>query len=330
MNASKFSRRRSLLAGMLGALVACPGRVVLAAEAYPSKPIRLLVPYGPGGIGDLTARIVADKMSENMGQRIVIDNRPSAGMSITGEIALHAPADGYTIMHGGNGTAISASLFKKLPYDVLKDFTQLSALASIDLVLLVSPDSKFASMKDLMAFAKTNPGKLTFGTISIGSTQNLAAELFRSTFGLEASIVPYKNTSSVIVAVRSQEVNLGFEFVPAVLTQVQSKTVRALAIASSRRFVGLPDVPTTAEAGFPSYRVSGWNMYNVKNGTPRPIIERLNKEIIDALKAPEVIQKLRGQGAEPWPMTLEEARKHMGAEIARWKAVIEKAKIPLQ
>jgi tripartite-type tricarboxylate transporter receptor subunit TctC len=326
----KFSYRWPLLAGMLAAMLACASAVVPAAETYPSKPIRLLVPYGPGGIGDLTARIVADKMSENMGQRLVIDNRPSAGMSISGETAMHAPADGYTILHGGNGTAISASLFKRLPYDIVKDFTQLSTLASFDLVLLVSPDSKFSSLRDLMTFAKSNPGKLTFGTISIGATQHLAAELFKSMFGIEAAIVPYKNTASVIVAVRSQEVDVGFEFVPAVLTQVQSKTIKALAIAAPRRFVGLPDVPTTAEAGFPSYRVSGWNMYNVKNGTPRPIVERLNKEIIDALKSPEVVQKLRAQGAEPWPMTLDEARKHMASEVARWKVVIEKAKIPLQ
>ena len=328
MSTKKLVQRRALLAGMLATLL--PSLSILAAEVYPSKPIRLVVPYGPGGIGDLTARIVADKMSENMGQRIIIDNRPSAGMTLAGEIASLAPADGYTILHGGNGTAISASLFKKLPYDIIKDFTQLSALASFDLVLLVSTDSRFATMKDLMAFAKSNPGKLTFGTISIGATQNLAAELFKSTFGIEASIVPYKNTASVIVAVRSQEVDVGFEFVPAVLTQVQSRTLRALTIASPKRFVGLPDVPTTAEAGFASYRVSGWNMYNIKNGTPRPLIERLNKEIIDALKAPEVIQKLRAQGAEPWPMTLEEAQKHMASEVARWRAVIEKAKIPLQ
>jgi len=288
------------------------------------------VPYGPGGIGDLTARTVAEKMSENMGQRVVIENRPSAGMSVSGEIASHAPADGYTVLHGGNGTAISASLFKSLPYDILKDFTQLSALAAFDLVLLVSADSKFASLGELMAFAKSNPGKLTLGTISIGSTQHLSAELFKSMFGIDAVIVPYKETSGVIVALRSKTVDLAFEFVPAVLGQVQNKTVKALAIAASKRFAGLPDTPTTAESGFSAFRVSGWNAYNVRTGTPRPIIDRLNKEIIDALKSADVTQKLRNLGAEPWPLSTEEARALMTSEIARWKGVIESAKIPRQ
>jgi tripartite-type tricarboxylate transporter receptor subunit TctC len=298
-----------------------------AAETYPSKPIRLLVPYGPGGIGDLTARVVAEKMGENMGQRIVIENRPSAGMTVSGEMAMRGPADGYTILHGGNGTAISASLFKSLPYDILKDFTQLSALAAFDLLVLVAADSKFGSLGDLMAFAKSNPGKLTIGTVSVGSTQHLSSELFKSMFKIDAVVVPYKDTPGLIVSLRAKTVDLAFEFVPAVLSQIQNKTVRALAIAANKRFVGLPDVPTTAESGFPAFRVSGWNMYNVKNGTPRPIIDRLNKEIIDALKSPDVVQKLRTLGAEPWPMTTEEARAHMTSEVGRWKGVIESAKI---
>jgi tripartite-type tricarboxylate transporter receptor subunit TctC len=288
------------------------------------------IAYGPGGIGDLTARTVAEKMSENMGQRVVIENRPSAGMAVSGEIALHAPADGYTILHGGNGTAISASLFKKLPYDILKDFTQLSALAAFDLLVLVAADSKFKSMAELMEFAKANPGKLTLGTVSIGSTQHLSAELFKSIFKIDAVVVPYKDTPGLIVSLRAKTVDVAFEFVPAVLSQIQNKAVRALAIAAGKRFVGLPDVPTTTESGFPAFKVSGWNMYNVRTGTPHPIVERINKEIIDALKAPEVIKKLRNLGAEPWPMTTEEARAHMTSEIARWKGVIESAKIPRQ
>jgi tripartite-type tricarboxylate transporter receptor subunit TctC len=178
-----------------------------------------------------------------------------------------------------------------------------------------------------MAFAKSNPGKLTIGTVSVGSTQHLSSELFKSMFKIDAVVVPYKDTPGLIVSLRAKTVDLAFEFVPAVLSQIQNKTVRALAIAANKRFVGLPDVPTTAESGFPAFRVSGWNMYNVKNGTPRPIIDRLNKEIIDALKSPDVVQKLRTLGAEPWPMTTEEARAHMTSEVGRWKGVIESAKI---
>lgn len=301
-----------------------------AAQTYPSRPIRFLLPFAPGGIGDLTARLVAQKMSESIGQQVVVENRPSAGMILSATSALQAPADGHMMVLAGNGTAISATLFKSLPYNILTDFMQVSTLASFDLVLLVHPDSKFASLAQMIAFAKSNPGKLNLGTVSIGSTQNLSAELFKSLAGVEAQIVPFKGTPALIAALRSNNVDVVFEFVPPVLGQIKGNAVRALAVASARRHPLLPDTPTAAESGLPGYRVSSWNAVSVRANTPRPIIDRVNREIVAAVNSPEVKQKLHDLGAEAHPATPEQTRELMISEIARWKAVIERANIPRQ
>jgi tripartite-type tricarboxylate transporter receptor subunit TctC len=318
------------LAALLVALLLGIVPAAWGADAYPSKPIKLLVPFAPGGIGDMTGRIVAEKLSETLGQRVVVDNRPSAGMTVAADLALKAPADGYTIFHAGNGAAISMSLFKSLNYDVLRDFTQLSTLATYDLVICVDAESRYTSLTQLIRIAKANPGKLNFGTISIGSTQHLAAELFKTIAGVDVVIVPYKSTPDLLVALRSGIVDAAFEWVPGILPQIEGKTIKMLATASPKRYVRLPDVPTTKEAGLPGFQVAGWNGYSLKKGTPKPIIDRLSKEITLALKSQDVIQKMHNIGAEPWPNTPEQTGKHMAAEIARWKGVIEKAKIPLR
>lgn len=301
-----------------------------AAQTYPFKPIRFFLPFAPGGIGDLTARLVAQKMSENIGQQVVVDNKPGAGMILSATAALQAPADGYTMILAGNGTAISATLFKSLPYGILTDFMQVSTLASFDLVVLVPPDSKFASLAQVVAFAKNNPGKLNLGTVSIGSTQNLSAELFKSVTGIEAQIVPFKGTPALIAGLRSNSIDVIFEFLPPVLSQIRGNAVKALAVASAQRFPGLPDTPTAAESGVPGFQVSSWNAVSVRANTPRPIVDRLNREIVAALNSADVKQKLQDLGAEARPSTPEQTRELMVSEIARWKTVIERANIPRQ
>jgi tripartite-type tricarboxylate transporter receptor subunit TctC len=288
------------------------------------------LPFAPGGIGDITARIVAQKMSENIKQQVVVDNRPGAGMIISATAAMNASADGYTMVLAGNGTAVSASLFKSLPYDILRDFTQVATLASFDLVLVVNSDSRFTSLSEMLAFARSNPGKLNFGTINPGSTQHLGAELFKSLTGINAQTVPYKGTPDLIVALRGKSLDVGFEFLPAVLSQIRANALKALGMASAKRFPGLPNTPTIAEGGVANYQVSSWNGVSVLAGTPRPIVERLNKEIVAALNSPEVRQKLQELGAEARPSTIKEARDLMTSEIARWKSVIESAKIERQ
>jgi tripartite-type tricarboxylate transporter receptor subunit TctC len=298
------------------------------AAPFPNKPVRLLLPYGAGGIGDSTARVIAQKMSENMGQQVVVDNRASAGGVQAFQGGLQAPADGYTLVMGGNGTAISQSLFKSLPYNILTDFVQVSAMAKFSLVVLVGPDSKFRTLGDLVAYGKANPGKLNLGTSSIGSTQHLAAELFKSVAGIDAQVVPFKVASGLYTALKGGDVDVAFEFLPPVLPQIKGGNARAIALAADRRSASLPDVPTTLEAGLAGFEVNSWNAVSVKAGTPRAIVERLNKEFVAAINSPEVAQKLRDMNSEPWPLSPEQTRELMVTEIARWKGVIARANIP--
>ena len=326
MNPLTFRRRDCFASPALAWLTAgLPSRA--AAQSFPNKPIKLLLPYGAGGIGDLTARIIAHSVGENMGQQIIIDNRASAGgvQAFTG--GLQAPADGYTLVMGGNGTAISQSLFKSLPYNILNDFTQVSAMARFSLVLLVNPDSKFHSVSELVAYAKVNPGKLNFGVTSIGSTQHLSAELFKSVAKVDAQTVPFKVSSALYNGLRSGDVDVAFEFAPPVLSSIKSGAVRALAIAAERRSLNLPEVPTVTEGGLRGYEVTSWNAVSVKADTPRAIVERLNKEFVAAIKSSEVVQKLRDMHSEPYPLTPEETRELMVTEISRWRAVIQNANI---
>jgi tripartite-type tricarboxylate transporter receptor subunit TctC len=323
MNAPTLGVLRSFAAIALA--LACGAA---AAQGFPSKPIRFLVPFAPGGIGDLTARTVAQKLSENLGQQVVVDNRPGAGMIFSATAAMQSAADGYTMILAGNGTAISATLFKSLPYNILTDFTQVSTLATFDLVIVTSSSSKLASLADLIAVARKSPGKLNLGSINVGSTQNLGAELFKSVARIDAQVVPFNGTPALVTALRSDNIDVAFEFAPPAIPQIKAGALRALAVAAPKRHADLPDVPTTREAGLEGFEVSSWNAVSVRAQTPRAIVERLNKEIVAALNSPDVKQKLNALGAEPFPSTPEQTRARMKSEITRWKAVIERANIP--
>lgn len=326
-------KQRSIAAWRLLAAVALAtlSPVSSAAEKpFPTKPIRFLLPFAPGGIGDLTSRIVAQKMADNMGQNVVVDNRPGAGMIMSATFALQSPADGYTMLLSGNGTAISQTLFKSLPYNILTDFTQVSTLASFDLVIIAKPESRLKSVADLVAAAKQDPGKLNLGTVIVGSTQNLSAELFKSVAGIQAQVVAYKATPALIAALRADNIDVAFEFAPPTVPQAKAGQVRVLAVAAAKRHPDLPDVPTTVEAGLGKFQVSSWNAVSVRIQTPPAIVKRLNQEIVAALGSDEVVKKLRAIGADPYPSTPEETRARMKFEIARWKEVIEKANIPRQ
>jgi len=300
------------------------------AQSYPTKPIRIVVPFGPGGVADITARVVSQKMGESLAQQLIVDNRPSAGGVIAAEAVAKSAPDGYTLFLVSNGTAVSASLFKSLPYDTLRDFAPISTMGFFDLVLLVGPDSKFASVRDLIAAAKANPNKLSIATINVGSTQNLAAELFRSMAGIDAQTIPYKATPEVITALRSGDVQAGFEILAPVMGQIKNGAVKAIGIASDRRFAGLPNVPTITESGLPGYQASSWNGLSAPAKTPRAVIDRLNKEVVAAVAAPEVKAKLLGLGVDARSSTPEELQKLLASEIAKWGAVIDKAKIAKQ
>jgi tripartite-type tricarboxylate transporter receptor subunit TctC len=300
------------------------------AESYPARPIRFLVPFGPGGVGDITARVVAQKMSELLGQQVITDNRPGAGGIVASQVVAKAEPDGYTMLLLNNQHAISMALFKSLPYDTLRDFAPVGSLGTFSLVLMVNPDSPLKSAKDLIASARANPGKLNVGTIQIGATQHLSTELFKSMTGLNWVHVPYTNTGLLLAGLRSNSVNVAFEFIAPVIGQIRSGQFRALAVSTRNRYSGLPDVPTVHESGVPGFDVSSWNGLGVPAKTPRPVIDRLNRALNEALASSDVKQRLQEQAVDTFPSTPDAYRKHIAAEIAKWTKVIDTAKIPKQ
>jgi tripartite-type tricarboxylate transporter receptor subunit TctC len=310
------------------ALVAVPA--LAFAQAYPTKPIRLIVPFGPGGVADITARLVAPKMSEALGQQLVIENKPSAGGVVAGQEAARAAPDGYTLLLINNGTAVSRALFKKLPYDPDKDFAMISTIGYFPLVILVDPKSSLKNVQDVIAQAKAKPGKMNVGTIGIGSTQNLAAELFKSTAGIDVQIIPFKATGEVVTAAKNNNADLVFEILAPAMSHIKSDNLRAIAVTSAKRFPALSNVPTAIEGGLGGYDVASWNGLAAPAKTPRPIIDRLQQEVAKAVAAPDVQKRFAELGVEPRSSTPEELSKFFQSEEKRWSQVVERAKIPKQ
>ena len=300
------------------------------SQAYPNKLITIIVPFGAGGVADITARTVGQAMSASLKQPVVIENRPSAGNIVGSAAVAKAAPDGYTLLLLSNGNAVSKGLFKKLPYDVVKDFAPIATLGYFDLALFVDAGSRFKSVKDLLAHATANPGKLTIGTIAVGSTQNLSAELFKSTAKIDALIVPYNGTPALQTALLGGQVDVGFEVLGPMVAQLGPKGLRALAVTSDKRFAGLPDVPTVDESGLPGYNVASWNALAAPAGTPKDVIARLNAAATEAVKSPAVRERLQALGVRAQASTPEQAGQLLTSEIARWGDVIKAAKIQPQ
>ena len=318
------THRRAALATLL--MLGLP-RLAAAQGSWPERPITLVVPFGPGGIADLTARAVAQAMSDALKVPIVVDNKPSAGSIVGSAAVAQAAPDGYTLLLMSNANAVSASLFRKLPFDVQKDFAPVGMLGVFDLALFVGADSKLKSVRELLAAAKARPGKLTIGTIAVGSTQHLSAELFKWRTGIDALIVPYKSSPAVLTALRSGEIDAAFEILGPMLPQLQAKVVRALAVTSDRRFATLPEVPTMREAGVPDYEVASWNALAAPAKTPTAVIERLNAAANEALKNPAVQDKLLGLGVRAQGGTPQQLQTLLASEVRHWGEVIRAAKI---
>jgi tripartite-type tricarboxylate transporter receptor subunit TctC len=319
--------RRRLLGATLALLTPALAR---AQPAPPSGPITLIVPFGPGGIADLTARAVGKEMAAILKQPIVVENKPSAGAIVGSQQVARAAPDGTTLLLMSNANAVSAGLFRKLPFDVQRDFTPITTLGYFDLALFVRADSELKSVDHLLRRARAQPGKVTIGTISAGSSQHLAAEYFKSVAGIDAVIVPYKGTPAVITALRAGEIDVGFEILGPMLGQVQGKAVRALAVTSDRRFGGLPNLPTVKESGLAAYSVASWNALAAPPRTPRPVVERLSRAAQQALALPAVQQQLQALGVRAQGSTPEQLQQLLGSEIKRWSEVIAKAKIEQQ
>jgi tripartite-type tricarboxylate transporter receptor subunit TctC len=323
---------RRAVAAAIGVILCCGLALPAAAEdasSYPSKPVRIYVPYGPGGVGDLTMRILAEKASDVSGQQFVIENRPGAGGFLSAKAVLGADADGYSLGVTGNGQAISMTLFQKTrTYDVLKDFTQVSITGTFEMLLAVKGDSQFKTLKDVLDYAKKNPGKLNLGAVNPGSTQNLSAHLFKQTTGADVTIVPYKTTPELVTAILRGDVNLGFDFYAGFHGAISDGKVRIIATSGAKRNPLLKDVPTAVESGLPEYIVTSWNGLSSRAGLPAPILAKLNKIIVTSLADPAVRAKALKLGIDASGSTPKEMHDRMAHDIGKWRTVIEKAHIP--
>lgn len=319
-------QRRDLLV-LFGA--ACTP-AVWAQSAFPSKALRIVVPFGAGGVADLTARTVGQKLGQTLGQPVVIENKPGAGGVGAADTVAKAAPDGHTLLLMSNASAVTATLFNKLPYDTVKDFTPVSTLGFFDIAVVTAAESKFKTLADVLAYAKAHPGQLNVGSINIGSTQNLAAELFKSNAGVDMQIVPFNGTPAVVNALRGGQIDVAVEIVSPIVGQIKGGALRALAVTSEQHSVVLPEVPTTREAGLPRYQASSWNALAVPSGTPKDVVARLHREIVSALSDPEVSKKLRELNIEPRGMSPEQTATFLQSEIRRWGEVIVKANIPRQ
>jgi tripartite-type tricarboxylate transporter receptor subunit TctC len=319
-------RRHFLLALSLGCIAISSAH---AQASFPSKPLKIVVPNAAGGAADITARTVAQKLSEALGQAVVIDNKPSAGGIVAGEMVARAEPDGHTLLLISSGTAVSAALFKSLPFDTVKDFTPVSKLASFDLVIAVAEGGRFKSLAELLAYARANPGKLNIGTPQIGTTQNLAADLFLSSAGLTAQIVPFNGTPPVITALRGGEIDAMVEILGPLMPQIQSKALRPVAVLSDKRSPVLPDVPAVRELGgnLAQFNVSSWNGLSVPAKTPRDVVLRLSRELQTILALPEVKKRLLELSLYAQGSTPEQAADTLNQDIRRWTEVIAKSKI---
>ena len=308
----------------------CFAPALALAQSYPTKPVRIVLPFGPGGIADITTRTIAPKLGEGLGQQVVVENLPGAGGIRAAETVARADPDGHTLLLLTNGNAVSQALFKSLPYDPVNDFAMISTVGFFSMVIVTRPESPAKTLQDAIAMAKSNPGKMNIGTITPGGTQHLAGELFRSTAGIDALVVPHKTTGEVIVAARNGNVDLAVDFIAPLLSSIKSGALRPLAVTAGKRFPGLPDVPTVIEAGVPGYDVASWNAVAAPAKTPRAVIDRLNQELRKAIAAPEVQKRFGELGVDARTSTPEELRQFFIAESQRWTRVVEAAKIPKQ
>ena len=301
-----------------------------AQQNYPTRPLRMILPFPPGGPTDITGRVIAQKLGEQLGQSVVPDNRPGAAGNIGLELAAKSPPDGYTIVLTAPPIAISPSLYKKLNYDAEKELAPISLVAEIQNIVVAHNSVPAKNLKDLIALAQRNPGKLTFSSSGAGSTNHLASELLKGRYKLDMTHVPYKGSGPALVALMSGQVDWGTMAVPGAIPLVNQGKVRGLAVLSEKRVPALPNVPTAVESGFKDFVVSIWYGILAPAGTPRDVVNRLNSEIHKVLAAPDVKQRLAVSGVDPLVSSPEQFAKHIRAEKVRYAQIIKDAGITAQ
>jgi tripartite-type tricarboxylate transporter receptor subunit TctC len=301
-----------------------------AEPGFPAKPIRISIPFGAGGVADLTMRLLAQTLTERTKQQVIIENRPGAGGLLSAKAVLEAPPDGYTLAVIGNGQAIAMSLFKARPYNVLTDFTFVSITARFEMLLAVKADSPLQTLQDVVTAARKNPGKLNFGAINPGSTQNLSAHLMKQVSGLDVTIIPYKTTPELITGILRGDVDVGFDYYAALQPVIIDNKVRIVATSGEERNPLLHNVPTAKESGFPDYVVTSWNGLASAAGLPTDVLAALNGHINAALSDPALRATATKLGMDARGSTSEQMRDRMATDIKKWAAVIEKGGIEKQ
>jgi tripartite-type tricarboxylate transporter receptor subunit TctC len=313
---------RNALAGLVLALIAG----VVAAQPWPSKPIKWVVPFAPGGTTDILARTIGEKLSVTLGQPIIVENKPGAGGGVGAEQVAKSPPDGYTIMGGTISThAINASLYKNLPYDPVRDFAPITLIVRVPNMLVVNPDVPAKDVRELIALLKANPGKYSFASSGNGTSQHLSGELFKVMTGVEMQHVPYRGSPPALADVVGGQVTMTFDNITTAWPLVKGGKLRALAVTTAKRSPIAPDVPTLAESGLAGYEIGSWQGVFAPAGVPPEIVKRFNAEIVRIINAPDVRQKLLDMGAEPAPNTPEEFAAMVKAEVAKWSDVVRKS-----
>ena len=314
-----------ILATLLAALAPIAG-----AQGYPTRPIRLVAPFPPGGGVDINARILADPLGKALGQTIVVDNRPGAGGRLGVELVANANPDGYTLLLGGIGMAISRALYEKLPYDTLRDFIPISLVTTQPNILVAHPSIAAKSFQDFVALARSQPDKFTFGSSGIGTGTHLAMELLLLSQKAQVLHVPYKGTGPSLTALLSNEISVSLSTFASALPHVKADRLRAFGVTSAKRAPTLPDVPTLAESGAPGYEYSTWYGLVAPAGVPRAIITQLNTATVAVLNTPEIQQRYLSQGLDPIPSTSAHYTAYLRSETEKWTKVVRAVKIPLQ
>ncbi|OWT65648.1 ABC transporter substrate-binding protein [Candidimonas nitroreducens] len=301
------------------------GDAAAASQSYPSRPVTVVVPFGTGGTTTILARLMADRLSHELGQTFIVENRPGAGGNIAFDYVARSRPDGYTLLMGPIGLAINPAIYHSLNFDPIKDFAPISLYGGVANILAVSPKLPIHNLQELIDYAKHNPGKLTQGSSGNGSSSHLAGEMLRAQAGINFIHVPYKGGAQAMQDLLANQISMLFDQVPAVLPQVQAGKVRAIGVTTQKRSSGAPNIPTLAEQGLPNFDVNVWFGFLAPKGTPKPVIDRLNASMNRILKNPEFVARLTSMGVDAMPSTPEQFQQYLEAETTRWKKVVEES-----
>jgi len=321
--------RRRAIAAIAATLASCAAPAAFA-QSWPAKPITMMVPFPPGGPTDLVARVLAHKLGEQLGQNVVVDNKPGANGNIAAVAVARAPADGHTILYNTSAIALSPALYKSLAYDVQKDFAPVALTAVVPLALVVHPSVPANNVREFIAHAKANPGKLSYGSAGNGNVTHLGAFQFLQANGIDAVHVPYKGSAPADLGLAAGDTQFLTDTVNSVMGFVRDKRMKMLAVTTAKRMSLFPDVPTLAESGMPGFEVGAWQGIMVPAATPRAVVDRLNAEIVKALQSPDVRGKLAAQGAEPLGSSPEEYAAYVRKELARWAGVVRATGVTIE